>query len=138
MDVLTLTVFGDPVPKGRPRASGQHIYTPRSTVEAEERIRALVRAAYGPAAPVAGPVGVDVTFYLATRRKIDGDNLLKLVTDALQRGRRPAGGVILDDAQIEEWRCRLFRRAAGQEPRTEIRVYELEPSAGEGPHRPCG
>jgi hypothetical protein len=51
---------------------------------------------------------------------------LKLVTDALQRGRRPVGGVIVDDAQIEEWRCRLFRGVGPVQARTVIRLYLLD------------
>lgn len=128
MDLLTVTVYGEPVAKGRPRAGPHSVYTPQRTAVAEETVRAVVQRAYGSRTPVAGPVGVEVAFFLPTRRRVDGDNLLKLVTDALQRGRRPVGGVILDDAQIEEWRCRLYRRAAGEAARTEIRVYELDPA----------
>lgn len=138
MDLLNVTVYGDPVPKGRPRAGPRGVYTPQRTILAEDALRAAAQRAYGTGPPTAGPVGIEVRFYLPTRRPIDGDNLLKLVADALQRGRRPAGGVILDDAQIEEWHCRLFRRIPAERPRTEIRVYALTdvvapcPAGGEG------
>ena len=125
MDLLHLTILGDPIPKGRPRTGQGRTYTPARTVKAEGVIRAAAAKVWGPWAPYDGPVGIEVTFYFATRRRTDFDNCLKLITDALQRGRQPTGGVILDDAQIEQWAGRLYRRVDGQEPRTEIRLYAL-------------
>ncbi len=92
MDLLVLTVPGDPIPKGRPRTGSGKVYTPARTRDAEDVVRVLARQAYGPRAAYAGAVGIVVSFWCATRRRTDGDNLLKLITDGLQRGRRPAGG----------------------------------------------
>ncbi len=125
MDLLTVTIPGDPIAKGRPRASSGVVYTPARTRDAEERVRQLAQIAYR-RQPYPDPVGIELVFYCATRRRMDGDNAMKLVTDAIQRGRRGFGGVILDDAQIEEWYCRIHRAAPGEAPRTELRVYELE------------
>jgi Holliday junction resolvase RusA-like endonuclease len=124
MCLLTLTILGDPVPKGRPKKTSTHVYTPQRTRDAEEKVRQLAQINYRKA-PYAGPVGIDVVFYCATRRRCDGDNLVKLITDAIQRGRRENGGVILDDSQIEDWHCRIYRAKPGEAPRTELRLYPL-------------
>jgi len=86
-------------------------------------LRAAVDAA-APPEPHAGPVGLWVAFYCATRRRTDGDNLAKLVTDCVQRGRRTDGGVILDDAQIVRWELDVYRGCA--EPRTEVLLWALD------------
>lgn len=49
-----------------------------------------------------------------------------LTLGALQRGKLETGGAILDDAQIEEWWFRVYRKVPGEEPRTEILLYSLE------------
>ncbi len=126
MELLNVTILGDPIPKSRPKVGRGHGYTPRRTMDAEERVRQAALDAYAAADACSQPVGIAVNFYCATRRRSDGDNLLKLVTDAIQQTRRYERGVIRDDAQIEEWYCRVHRRVDGQEPRTEIRLYTLD------------
>jgi Holliday junction resolvase RusA-like endonuclease len=128
VNLLDITVMGDPIPKGRPRSGAGRHYTPDRTVMAEQLVWSAMTNALRGRRPYEGPVGLDVTFWCATRRRTDGDNLLKLITDALQRGRRPVGGLILDDAQIEDWHCRIHRGAAGEQPRSHIRVWTLEPA----------
>jgi len=86
-------------------------------------LRAAVDAV-APPDPYAGPVGLWVAFYCLTRRRTDGDNLVKLVTDCAQRGRRDVGGVILDDAQIVRWELDIYRGC--DEPRTEIVLWALD------------
>jgi len=125
MDLLDIVVLGDPIPKGRARSGRGNHYTPARTVAAENVIRGVMNRDLRGRRPYDGAVGIDVVFYCATRRPCDGDNLLKLVTDSLQRGAELVGGVILNDAQIEDWHCRLYRRAPDQLPRTEIRVFTL-------------
>lgn len=127
MLLLDITIPGDPISKGRPRSGKGRTYTPKRTRVAEEAIREAVQAsAWAVTDPYEGPVTLAVRFFCASRRRTDGDNLMKLVTDAIQRGRADAGGIIRDDAQIEEWYCRLYRRAAGEEPRTEITLRALD------------
>lgn len=126
MDLLNVTVLGDPVVKSRPRVGKGRGYTPKRTVAAEAVIRTAALEAYGFPTAWPDPVGIDVTFYCATRRRTDGDNLLKLVTDALQQNKKAERAVIVDDSQILDWHCRLHRRVEGQEPRTEIRLYCLD------------
>lgn len=129
MALLEMIIPGDPVPKGRPRAGRNGaVYTPGPTKAAEEAIRALVEAELRGREPHEGPVGIAARFYCKGLTRKDGDNLIKLLTDAIQRGRRDVGGVIYDDAQIEEWWFRVYRGAPGEEPRTEVLVYELTDS----------
>lgn len=124
--LLDITIPGDPIPKGRPRTGQGRTYTPTRTRDAEDRIRGFVEMSrWRRREPHTGPVALTVRLYCATRQRSDLDNLLKLVTDALQRGRRPAGGIIADDSQIEEWHGRLWRAAPGQAPRTEIVLVTL-------------
>lgn len=119
MDLLDLIIPGDPVPKGRPRFTRKgHAYTDARTVAAEKVIADLTSAEVD--APYDGLVGVNLTFYCATRRLTDGDNLQKLVLDAMNKV------VFADDHLVHESFWRVFRKLRGQEPRTEIRVYTLE------------
>lgn len=126
MILLELEVPGEPVPKGRPRAGRGRIYTPKTTADAEDRLRTLVDVTCRGRQPHEGPVGLAARFYLGHARRADGDNLMKLLADCLQRGRRDYGGVIKDDHQIEEWWCRVHRKARGEKPRTEIMLYTLD------------
>lgn len=118
MEILALTIAGDPVAKGRPRvAKTGHAYTPAKTKEAEAALREQIEKVI--TMPYKGAVGLAVEFYCATLRRTDGDNLMKLVTDAMNKL------VYADDSQIEEWYCRVHRKVPGEEPRTEIFVYSL-------------
>lgn len=121
MGLLELTVIGDPVPKGRPRTAKGVTYTPPKTRDAENALLLFARRAM-PLGAVRSekPVGIAVEFFCATARRTDGDNLLKLVTDALN------GLVYADDSQIEEWYCRVHRKVGKAQARTEIFVYELQ------------
>lgn len=118
MDVV-FTVAGDPVSKGRPRVTRYgRAYTPKRTVEAEEVIRQAARDAC--TEPFSTAVAVDVVFYCATKRRTDGDNLLKLVLDAMNEV------VFTDDYLVEDVHYRVHRKLDGEEPRTEVCVFPLE------------
>jgi Holliday junction resolvase RusA-like endonuclease len=124
--LLDITIPGDPISKGRPRSGNGRTYTPQRTRDAEQRIRDLIE--YSPwrrRVPYEGPVSITIHFWCATRRHTDGDNLQKLIWDAIQRGKHETGGIIKNDAQIETWHCRLWRAAPGEEPRTTIVVTTL-------------
>lgn len=66
------------------------------------------------------PVGLVVEFFCATRRHTDGDNLVKLVTDAMNKI------VYKDDSQIVEWFCRIHRGVGAEAARTEILLYAVD------------
>lgn len=111
-----LVVPGNPVPKARPRVGAhRNVYTPRRTLEAEARLLGYLKAAYPRLRPATGPCALAVTFYLKTDRRVDVDNLTKLVMDVGNRR------IWLDDSQVSDVRVQKFTRAAV--PRTEISVY---------------
>jgi len=113
---VQLVVPGNPVPKARPRLGAhRNVYTPRRTLEAEARLLGYLKAAYPRLRPATGPCAVALSFYLKTDRRVDADNLTKLVLDACNRR------VWLDDSQVTDVRVQKFTRAAV--PRTELSVY---------------
>lgn len=117
--ILDLTVSGDPIAKGRPRTGkAGNTYTPPRTRSAESYIRAEARKVFD-RDPVDCRVGLVVEFYCATNRRTDGDNMLKLVTDALNKT------VYVDDGQIEECFYRVHRGVGTEFARTEVNIYEL-------------
>lgn len=116
---LTFTVPGDPVVKGRPRFTRYgKAYTPKKTADAELAIKMLLNGLVSE--PFDRPVGVDAVFFCATKRRTDGDNLMKMLLDAMNEV------VVTDDYLVEDVHYRLYRKAEGEEPRTEVYVYELE------------
>lgn len=116
---FSMTIPGDPKSKGRPRFTRYgKAYTPKDTKTAELAIAA--QAGDLMPIPYDGPCGVEAVFYCATKRRTDGDNLMKLVLDAMN------GVVFTDDYLVEEVRYRLYRRVEDEEPRTEIYVYALD------------
>lgn len=93
MQPFTLTIPGEPVPKGRPRlARHGHTYTPTKTQNAEKRIAWAYHTARGP--HHTGPVAVTAAFHRHNRHRVDLDNLVKTVLDALN------GHAWDDDAQV--------------------------------------
>lgn len=89
--LVNVEIPGEPIPKGRPqvRRNG-HAYTPARTRNAEIAFAWRLRLA-SKTPPVSGvEVAVNVVFRTATRRRVDVDNLVKLILDA-------ANGVLWDD-----------------------------------------
>lgn len=121
--LLEIVMPGDPIPKGRPRHSKTgRPYTPERTRKAEKACLAVVRETWGEREPVEVQVGLVVEFFCATKRHTDGDNLVKLVTDAMNKV------VYKDDSQIVEWFCRLHRGVGAELARTQILLYAIEPA----------
>lgn len=120
MDELSFTIMGDPKSKGRPRVTRYGAYTPKTTVEAENAIAKVVKGLVGDTPPFQTPCGLEIAFFCKTMRRTDLDNMIKLVSDAMN------GIVYTDDYLVEEVRCRLYRKKDGEEPRTEVVVYRLD------------
>lgn len=117
--VAAFTVHGQPLPKARPKfKGGQGGYTPKATRIAEGNVRAAFEIAYPDWTPIPRDVRLrfDGDFYRRTAHHVDTDNLVKLVTDALNRR------AFVDDEQIEEIRGRRVY-GAGDQARTEVRIY---------------
>jgi len=121
--VAHFTIPGDPVPKARARAdtrTGRH-YTPQATRTAEEHIVWALRtvAVRGPCDPTS-LFGVHILFRCATNRHADGDNMLKLVLDALN------GVVWRDDSQVVEKSVVVHRGVGAAHAHTEAVIYKIE------------
>ena len=136
---IHFTVFGKPVGKQRPRVMKGYAYTPKETVEQEKNIVLLYKSIYHDFMfGIHEPVRLEVDFYLEITKtdrkkkkvcekqrkglirptkKIDIDNGLKLVQDALNKV------AYYDDSQIVEICGRKFY---SDKPRTEIRISRVQ------------
>ncbi len=111
--IIGTVILGEPVPKGRPQFNRKTAtaYTPKNTVQAENRVRERLQRVR-PVRPVNFPLVLWLTFWCSSSRPADADNLAKLVADAGQ-------GVIWEnDRLIVEWHLRVF--ASATQPRTEV------------------
>lgn len=134
---VRLSVPGQPVPKARPRVYNGHGITPAKTKAAEARIKAEYLKKYAGCKPFDQEIIMHVAFYMSDRRRVDYDNLAKLVTDALN------GVAYVDDSQIMEsiiykvlpstlveGRRGVRQRRKGDtldwEPHTEIRLEKVQ------------
>ena len=113
-----IVIPGNPRPKGRPRftTGPGHAYTDGATQAAEESIRWQLRSLRGE--KYTGLLSVSLHFYRDNHRRVDIDNLQKLVLDACN------GYLWDDDSQI----AILFsaKLVDKHRPRTVIRVEELQ------------
>lgn len=114
----TLVIPLAPVTKARARVGkGGRVYTPAATRNYEADVGLYARRFF--AEPnQSDDLGVEVTFYLASRQRRDIDNLVKALFDGLN------GVAWRDDAQVTDLRARLVRD--GSDPRTELRIYVTE------------
>jgi Holliday junction resolvase RusA-like endonuclease len=116
--IVTFTIDGDPVPKGRPRFArrGQFVqtYTDAKTIDYETHVALKARQAIGASEPFKGALTVFLYLRYAVPpsyskkrkeaclrgveypKKIDIDNVYKSITDAMN------GIVYVDDSQITE------------------------------------
>ena len=96
--LLTFSIIGTMVPKGRPRATirGEHavVYTPKNTVQFEQYVKQAA-AQYAPPKPLKGALMVSLSFFMQRPQSLankvkyhtkrpDIDNLAKSVLDALE------------------------------------------------------
>ena len=118
-----LVIPGEPKAKARPRVTRFGTYTPKTTVEYEDSIRAAWDALDRyPDLPAC--VRLDVRFYLGTHRHTDVDNMVKAVKDALNKRAYD------DDWQVHELRAQKFYTSKDR-ARTEVTVYAIEPDREE-------
>ena len=135
----TIWIPGDPVAKGRPRASrrgrGVVMHTPKKTADHEKRIQAIARRAWNGEAPFDGPLLVEFLPVFGRTQAQEGkrwnpgalwhqkrpdlDNLAKVI-DALN------GIAFRDDGQISKIQASKVRAPrAWKEPGTVITVSQL-------------
>lgn len=129
---ISITVYGNAVPKGRPRVAlrGKHpvVYTPTKTREWEQLIK--LAAAGKVKELMTGPIELDVEFYLPRPKSLpnrityhtkrpDLDNLIKAVMDALN------GVVWRDDSQVVEKHVYKYY-ACSERPHVTIDILEMK------------
>lgn len=141
--LLYARILGEPVGKGRPRASiiagHVHMRTPEVTRTWEGNAAFALREAWGAQGPLARDVAVRcAVFAVATRPKSrdrkrdpsgrmwrtskpDGDNVLKAALDSLQMA-----GVVTDDKQVAHAEVRSFYAARGEGPCVELWMWSLD------------
>lgn len=133
---ITFVVDGTPVPKGRPRFSLGHVYTPQRTREFESKIREAAKAAMRGRPATDMPVRVSIHAYREipkswSKRKqerarhgeimpsshgMDIDNVYKSVLDGM------IGTVYTDDCQVVEL---TGSKAYSDYAWTEVQVVEI-------------
>jgi Holliday junction resolvase RusA-like endonuclease len=151
MSGIHFTIPGEPRGKGRPRFTRQGIaYTPKETVEYEERVRRAYIAKQGNHRAFDGKrnISCDIAAYfpipkstpqkqveamlsgqIRPTKKPDFDNITKIILDALNPVKGKRTGVLLfqgafdDDARVVDGRCRKFY---GEPARVEVRLTEIE------------
>jgi Holliday junction resolvase RusA-like endonuclease len=115
--IFSFAVEGKPPVKRRPRGS-QH-YTPKATVEDEDRVRQAFRDRYE--TDPRSEEKFAVTLKIFTNRNVDGDNIEKAILDALIR--------ILweNDRQVKQmnWEIAPVGGGAFLGEHVYIRAYEL-------------
>ena len=119
---IRFTVLGNPIPKARARVTiraGQkaHAFTPTRTRDWEARVKDAARPAMIGHRLFTGPVAVELWLWRGDRRRCDGDNLEKALTDACK------GIVWEDDDQIVD--MHRYKRLDLENPRALVRVWPL-------------
>lgn len=114
-NAAVFVVPGHPVPKGRPRFGRGRVFTPAKTVAFEKLVADCAEAA-GIRVPLVGRLALRLRFHVSDRRA-DVDNLVKAVSDALNKL------AWNDDRQIDVIDAtRVLDKA---NPRTEVRIEVL-------------
>jgi len=140
--ILEFRVDGEPLGKPRPRfqrrGGGVHTYTPSRFVDYERQIGAMaleLAEAQGFAAPTPKELAVVAVKRrpqrLNARRhhdgrllcpvRPDGDNVLKIVADGLERY-----GPLVNDAEIAIWSCECYYAARSETDHIVISMWLLE------------
>lgn len=113
---IAFTVYGQPVPKGRPRVYGKRTITPPRTAAYEQLVRLSARVARRHVGrwPIDARYSVQIAAYFGDARARDLDNVAKAVLDAMN------GELYADDSAIDELHIR--RELDRANPRVDVRV----------------
>ena len=137
MERITFIVPGEPVAKGRPRATtingDARMYTPKKTANYEALV--ALAAQQAGCVPFQGPVKLTIAAYWSCPKsqqrkrdprpqqwkvtKPDGDNLMKSIADGL------IGIAYQDDSQAAEVTVRKYVAAQGEPARCEVTIEKL-------------
>jgi len=128
--VAEVTIPGNPKSKDRPRTfrapnGRMRTITPEATITKQREIGWIVKCDMRergtdeePDGAHAFEVSIQIHERKAASQQADGDNVLKLIMDALN------GIVWADDRQVTDARAKVCDRQAAT-PRTEISIYRL-------------
>ena len=118
--VITIIIPGEPIPMQSFRIGyrGHHFQSARIRA-AQDAVAWCAREAMAGESPLIGPVAISATFARKSRRRVDCDNLFKLVADALE------GIVYKNDAQIMHLELDKVQVDRLDEAKTTIRVRAL-------------
>lgn len=112
-------LWGEPKSKERPRVSRNgNVYTPKTTRDAEKDVAGTYLDKCGDVY-FKKTIELRVSFYLGNKRARDGDNMLKLIQDALN------GIAYPDDKQIRSVHMTVWNTTK-ERARTEVSLYEVE------------
>ena len=137
--MICFTIPGEPVAKGRPKATAQNgharMYTPAKTVAYESKVAIFASQAMAGRSPLDGAVSLQIHAYFAipaswSKKRLqahlvvpewvvkrpDGDNVLKALADGMN------GIVFKDDCQIA---VGAVTKQYADVPRVEVMVTEL-------------
>lgn len=115
---MIFTIEGEPMSKARPRTTRSgHTYTPKATVEAEQRVIIAFNQAQNKLF-FEHNLAAEFKFYRGTRHKKDVDNMEKLVLDALN------GIAYPDDSQVKVLGG-VEIRTTKERARTVVHFYEV-------------
>lgn len=112
--MISFTIPGEPMCKERPRVVNGRTYTPKRTKQAEEAIAWAYKAACANHQEQ-GDLSLTAVFCRSDKRRVDLDNLLKLLMDGLTKG-----GAWVDDSQIVHLNATLWRGELN--PSTFVRI----------------
>ena len=124
-------VPGNPIPWARPRRDSRHgnrWFTAKRVEEHIECIRLCADQAMASRDPLEGPLKLEVRFYREDKRRVDLDNLIKAVKDAMLPF-HGWPGVYQDDSQVTT--LHAIKRLDPENPRTEVHI-QADEFAGEG------
>ena len=114
---FSFCVIGNPIPKGRPRLGyRRRVFTPQRTLDYERLV--AVEAMTQGVRCVSDTLRVEADFYRSTKHRVDLDNLIKSILDALN------GIAYDDDVQIVQLEAR--KDYDKKHPRAEVRIYKIQ------------
>ena len=139
LDLIHLTIPGEPMAKARPRWAKWGIYTPKKTVNYETQIKERFAAEHPNFELLLGPIALTIKAYLGIPKSVskkkrllmegekilptkrpDADNIIKIVMDALQ------GLTFKNDSQLFNI---CITKYYSSRPRVEIQLLEVPTSS---------
>lgn len=138
--LMTCCIPGNPLGKGRPRTTKTgHVYTPKGTAEYERAAALLMRQQWKDRAPFDEACVLSVVAVKARPKRLlrvrdpeeripcttkpDGDNILKIIADALVKA-----GCIRDDVLIVEWHCQTLFASKTEGPSVFLHLFSYDPT----------